>query len=166
MFAGVAQKLLIVERTFVADQVNLILNDPSVRPHIGGDGESYSDATKFVESEECLVFLCSDENGIGACFIVYPHTPHLYECHTQALPHFRGKRCLEAAKVCIDTIFGETDCIKLFGRTPTENKAANFFNRKLGFELEGCLTSSAINRGKVIDENIYGLRSEAWAQIQ
>ena len=147
--------MLTVERVFVPDQVNLILNDPSVRPHIGGDGKSYSDATRFTDDENCWLFLCSDKNGIGAAFIVVPHCEFLYECHTQALPHFRGRQCLRAAKICIDAIFNQTECKELFGRTPKDNLAANRFNALLGFKNIGAFES--------LNQNIWSLRRELWA---
>ena len=149
--------MLRVERVFDATEVNQIMNDPSVRPWIGGDGKSYCDATRFTSNEDCWVFLCSNDTGPGACFIFIPHTPHLYDCHTQALPHFRGRDCIRAAKICIDEVFRKTEAVKLYGRTPENNKRANSFNRMLGFKKEGYLTGSAVSNGTIINENIWGL---------
>lgn len=145
-----------------AEQVNLILNDRSVRPHIGGNGNTYVDATVFCEDENSYVFLCSDENGIGACFIFTKITTIIYDGHIAALPHFRGKRMMKATRLVFDYMLSRSDCHKITGRIPVTNKSANAFVSRIGFDHEGVCRNSVFVDDKLVDQNYWGAGEKTW----
>ena len=140
-----------------AQEVNLILNDDSVRPHIGGFGNIYVDAQPFCDCDNAYVFLCSDENGIGGMFLFMKLTTVIYEVHIAALPHFRGARMQEAGKQLFKEMLAMDDCYKLTGRIPVTNEAANKYVVKVGFEHEGICKNSIFVGDELVDQNYWGL---------
>ena len=82
-------------RSFDAELVNSIVNDPSVRPHVGGDGTSYIDLTAIVEDDKNHAIL-----GPHGGFLCTWSAPETYEIHTFILPDGRGP---EAAALALAT---------------------------------------------------------------
>lgn len=75
-----------IERTFDADKINALVNDPSIRPTVGGDGESYIDVSSAVADRQ-NVFLLGEHGGFACTW----SAPGTYEVHTFILPDGRGR---------------------------------------------------------------------------
>lgn len=81
-----------MQRCFDADRINALFNHPSIRPHIGGDGESPLDLTAAVNDRQ-NIFLLGEHGGFSFCW----SAPRTYEIHTAILPEGRGPAALELA---------------------------------------------------------------------
>lgn len=79
-------------RTFDAEFVNRIVNDPTVRPFVGGDGESYIDLTAAVSDDKNHAMM----GGHGG-FLCTWSAPGTYEIHTFILPEGRGAAAIALA---------------------------------------------------------------------
>lgn len=79
-----------IRPTHDADLVNRVVNDPAVRPYLGGDGpldmsEAVADPNNW--------FLMGDHGG----FALIETSPHVREVHTFILKEGRGKAARSAA---------------------------------------------------------------------
>jgi streptogramin lyase len=81
-----------MQRCFDAARINTLVNDPSIRPFIGGDGESALDLTAAVDDPQ-NVFLMGEHGGFAFTW----SAPRTYEVHTFILPTGRGPEALEMA---------------------------------------------------------------------
>lgn len=84
-----------IERTTDAAFVNAVVNDPSVRPSIGGEG--YVDLTNAVARPEHW-FLMGPHGGFALTW----SAPGVREVHTFILPEGRGKLARQAAAETIE----------------------------------------------------------------
>jgi hypothetical protein len=112
-----------------ATEINLLLNDPAIRPTIGGEGEL--DCTKLLSDERNICLLA--ENG-GALFAW--HGPGVFEGHS--FFRARGREALRLGARMLDAIFA-SHAEMIWGLTPEENRAARWFNRQLGFRSLGMM---------------------------
>jgi len=104
--------------------VTELLNDPSIRPTIGGDG--FLDPSALILDPRNRFYF--DDRG-GACFAW--RGPQIYEGHS--FFRVRGKDALKAGRECLALL----DYRMVWGNTPEANRAARWFNRKLGFKSLG-----------------------------
>jgi hypothetical protein len=81
-----------MQRCFDAARINALVNDPSIRPHIGGDGKSVLDLTAAVADRQ-NVFVLGEHGGFAFTW----SAPRTYEVHTFILPEGRGPAALEMA---------------------------------------------------------------------
>lgn len=86
-----------IERCFDASRINALVNDPSIRPHVGGDGESFIDLSAAVADEQ-NVFLLGEHGGFAFTW----SAPRTYEVHTFILPEGRGKWARAVARLARD----------------------------------------------------------------
>lgn len=84
-------------------------------------------------------------------------SPATYAMHTMALPSFRGKRVIAAAKALIHEMFTVHGAENLWGHTPIANRAARMFNRLVGAKSYGVRDQFAVGESEVF----YGSR-ETW----
>lgn len=106
--------------------VNELLNHPSVRPTIGGEG--VLDASKLINDARNRIFF--DERG-GSGFAW--RGPGIYEGHSFFL--VRGRGALTAGQECLALL----NYRMVWGLTPEGNRPARWFNRKLGFDSLGMM---------------------------
>jgi hypothetical protein len=121
-----------IERCFDAEQVNELINEPSIRPTVGGEGAL--EATTLLADRRNVCLLAE---GGGAMFRWTG--PGVYEGHS--FFRVRGKEALSLGRAmiaCMGLNYGAT---LIWGLTPTDNKAARWFNRKLGFRSLGPMQS-------------------------
>lgn len=104
-----------------------ILNDPLVRPTIGGEGEL--DPTELISDPRNRLYF--DERG-GAIFAW--RGPGIYEGHS--FFRVRGRDALDAGREALAQM---TDARMIWGATPEGNRAARWFNRQLGFVSHGMI---------------------------
>lgn len=81
-----------MRRCFDAVRINALVNDPSIRPFVGGDGSSHVDLTAVVEDRQ-NIFLLGAHGGFAFTW----SAPRTYEVHTFILPEGRGPEALELA---------------------------------------------------------------------
>jgi hypothetical protein len=117
-----------LRRATLADTVEIkeLLNDPLIRPTIGGEGEL--DPTALLSDERNIWLF--DERG-GAVFAW--RGPGIYEGHS--FFRVRGREALKAGRECL----GMIEARMIWGATPLENNAARWFNRQLGFTSLGMI---------------------------
>lgn len=115
-------------RSYNPKEINLLINDPEIKQSSLTEGEL--DSASTIENN---VWLLGD--GFTSFFI--NKGDGLYEVHIGVAPKERGKIALSQARKAIDFMFSETDCQKIIGIIPADNKAAIKFGRLLGFGSEG-----------------------------
>jgi hypothetical protein len=106
--------------------LNRVANDPSVRPHIGGEG--VLDFQPLLNQP--LVVALQGEHG---AFLFQPLDATRFELHTLFLPEGRGLSLLKAAAEAARYMFVETSCTEIVTKVPQSNRAADFMVRKCGF---------------------------------
>lgn len=117
-----------IERCFDAARVNELLNDPAIRPTVGGDGTLDAEALLSDRRNVCLM----DEGG-GAMFAW--RGPGVYEGHS--FFRVRGKAAISLGRgmlACMGINYGAA---LIWGLTPVGLKHVRWFNRKLGFASLG-----------------------------
>ncbi len=114
-------------RTDSAAFLNRVVNDPSVRPHVGG-GEGVLDLGPLLDDRR-NVALVNDHGGL----IYVWREPHTYEVHTMLLPEGRGAGAVLAARESLRFMFTSTDCLEVLTRCPPGNKGALGLTRAVGF---------------------------------
>lgn len=117
-----------IERCFDADRVNELLNDPAVRPTIGGTGEL--DATALLSDRRniCLV----DEGG-GALFRWTG--PGVFEGHS--FFRVRGREAIRLGRQMLSAMGDTADLV--WGATPESLRHVRWFNRQIGFRSLGMI---------------------------
>lgn len=111
-------------RTFDPVPVNTLLNHPSVRPAIGGEGPL--DATDLIADRRNICLL---SEGGGALFRWTG--PRIYEGHSFFT--IRGRKAIELGKALV----GFIDADLLWGLTPKHLRHVRWFNRKIGMKSLG-----------------------------
>lgn len=115
-----------IHRTYDADIVNDFLNDPAIRPTIGGDG--VLDATVLLADRRNVCFV---SDGGGALFRWTG--PGVFEGHS--FFRARGREALSLGRA----IISKMRCDLIWGQTPEQLKHVRWFNRQLGFRSLGLI---------------------------
>jgi hypothetical protein len=113
----------LIRRVFDPDTINELVNNPAIRPTIGGEG--YIDTTPLVLDRRNVFFLA---DGGGMAFIW--RGPGIYEAHTHFL--VRGREALGLARAMMAHLWTEYQVRMVWGLTPVTLRHARWFNRKLG----------------------------------
>jgi hypothetical protein len=121
----------LVRRTFDAERINTLANDPAVRPFVGGDGESRIDLTEAVANRD-NVFL----DGEHGAFALSWSAPGVYEVHTLILPEGRGQWAAEFASEMLAYMTRE-GATMLWTRVPKLMPHVGFFARRAGMREAG-----------------------------
>jgi hypothetical protein len=121
-------------RTFDAERINALVNDPTIRPFVGGDGQSFIDLTSAVEDHKNY-FLGGDHGAFAFTW----SSPRSYEVHTFILPSGRGTWSRGFARAARDYM-QSIGTRQLWTRVPVgaENIAA--FTEDAGFSRCGSQT--------------------------
>lgn len=82
-----------IERSFDADRINELVNHPTIRPYVGGDGKSHLDLTATVTNLQNY-WLLGPHGGFGYIWTA----PDTYEIHTFILPEGRGREAYRLAQ--------------------------------------------------------------------
>lgn len=120
---------LSVVREFSAERINSIVNDPDVRPWVGGFGPLDLSATVANPANVLLM-------GQGGGLMFIQLEPGLYEVHTQFLPDARGQNALTAVLDALRWMFTRTDCVEVVTRVPDGNAAAAALVKRINGELQ------------------------------
>jgi hypothetical protein len=123
-----------LQRCFDPARINDLVNHPAIRPHIGGDGESFLDLTAAV-SDRQNVFLIGEHGGFAFTW----SAPRTYEVHTFILPEGRGPNALEMALTARGWM-AEHFADHLWTRVDPEAANVRAFTLKAGFSAAGSHT--------------------------
>lgn len=113
-----------IERTFSPEIINALMNDPTVRPTIGGKGKL--DATTLLCDPRNI---CLIADGGGAMFAW--RGPGVYEGHSFFL--VRGRDAIALGRAIMDQMVGNM----VWGLTPEHLPHVRWFNRQIGFVSHG-----------------------------
>lgn len=116
-----------LRRTMDPALMNRVINDPSVRPWVGG-GDTELDITPWTSNPANVILV--NEHG-GFCGIKME--PGVYELHTNILPEGRGAKAVYAAREACHYLFTKTDAQEIVTKVPAFNKAAERFARTFGY---------------------------------
>jgi len=139
-----------IRRTMDAERLNVIANDPEIRPLLGGVGEL--DLTEILS---CPANFALETEAGG--FVFHCLERAQYEMHTLLTRAARGAKALELAAEalrymftqtdCVEIVtkvlelaaealrymFTQTDCVEIVTKVPATNKPADFMARRVGF---------------------------------
>lgn len=115
-----------IRRTMDAGHLNAVVNHPSVRPFVMGEGEL--DLTQALADPGNYAW--QTEHG---GFVLMRHSPGVYEVHSMFLPEGRGASALKAARDMLRQMFAATDCREVLTKIPNGNKGADGLARATGF---------------------------------
>lgn len=120
-----------------------LLNDPLIRPTIGGEGEL--DPTSLIaDSRNVCLF-----NEAGGALFAW-RGPGIYEGHS--FFRARGRDALKMGATMLGIMF-EGGARMIWGATPPENRPARWFNRQLGFRSMGLIATPEGERELFVMEN-------------
>ncbi|HLX21627.1 MAG TPA: hypothetical protein VKR23_15890 [Gaiellaceae bacterium] len=144
-----------VRRTLDGARLTVVVNDPEVRPTIGGDGAL--DLTPLIQDPLNVCFE-TDHGGI-LCLALGSGR---YDVHSLFLPEGRGAEAFDAMQAVADYMFSATDCTE--GRTtvPCAHRPAAFAARKAGFESRFTIAIPWTG-GTPVTAEFFALPIERWA---
>lgn len=116
-----------MKRTADPSEVNALLNDPAIRPTIGGHG--FLDAASLLADDRNYCVICDDG---GALFRW--SGPGIYEGHS--FFRVRGKQAIHLGRNVLQCMMWAD---MIYGLTPKELRHVRWFNRKLGFQSKGMM---------------------------
>lgn len=117
-----------IRRVYDASEIDWLLNDPAIRPTIGGEGHL---SVFDLIADERNVFLVEDDNG--AAFLW--RGPGVFEGHS--FFRARGREAIRIGQRMLGSMEGQA-CL-VWGATPAKLKAARWFNRQIGFRSLGMI---------------------------
>jgi len=117
-----------LDRSYDADRINLVVNDPAVRPFVGAVDAGDLDLTEAVERPEHW-FLMGEHGGFGLIWTA----PNVHEVHTFILPSGRGKWAVKAAEAMIDFARKNGDTM-LWTKIPPKLKHVGSYARLMGMK--------------------------------
>lgn len=117
-----------IQRSFDGELLNAIVNDPAVRPDVGGDGESWLDLTPVSGDEKNYLLL-----GAAGGFLATWTAPETYEIHTFILPRGRGQQAFELAREGLDYMIAN-GATHLWTRVERKARHTRIFTLRAGFK--------------------------------
>lgn len=116
-----------IARSYDGERLNELVNDPAIRPFVGGDGKSYIDLAAHLSAEN---YYLSGEYGGFFCQWTAPQT---YEIHTFVLPEGRGAWAAQFARAGRDFMEGE-GASHLWTRVEDGARNVKAFTLRAGFK--------------------------------
>jgi hypothetical protein len=128
----------VIARTFDANRINVLVNHPTIRPFVGGDGKSILDLTNAVMDRK-NIFLLGEHGGFAFTWCA----PRTFEIHTFILPEGRGAL---ASKLAIEarSLMQELGARHLWTRVAESMAHVLKFTLNAGFEIDGKQTIDAV----------------------
>lgn len=117
-----------LERSHDAVLVNLVVNDPDVRPFVGPLEYGEIDLKSVIDRPENW-FLMGEHGGFGLIW----SAPKVHEIHTFILPSGRGKWAVGAAESMIDFARKNGDTM-LWTKIPPKLKHVGTYARLMGMK--------------------------------
>lgn len=120
-----------LDRSYDAERINAVINDPDVRPYVGPADFGVIDLTDAIARPEHW-FLMGEHGGFGLIW----SAPHIHEIHTFILPSGRGKWATQAAEAMIDFARKNGDTM-LWTKIPPKLKNVGVYARLMGMKTTG-----------------------------
>jgi hypothetical protein len=146
-----------IERSFNADAINRVINDPTIKPWVAGGIEGDLDVAPVL-ADPRNVALFGQHGGIIFTWV----QPCVYEAHTQVLPAGRGPWALEMAHAALSWLFSGTDALEVLTRVPHGNRAARGLAQAVHGVLEFTNPRGFILGGTFVPADIYSLTIQTW----
>lgn len=119
--------------------INRIANHPDVRPTFGYH-EGETDLSPLFDHQDAYVVI---SDGDGAASLFEWSAPGVWQGHSLFLPDSRGEYGIAAARAMCRWMFEHRAARILWGMTPVDHRAAQMFNRLVGFKAVGECTDAA-----------------------
>lgn len=146
-----------VQRTFSAETLNSVVNDPSVYPWVRGDAKGPLDLSQVIADPRNV--LLEGEHG---SMLFVPTGPGLWELHTQVLPEGRGAWTMGLATSALMYMYTHTDAVEILTRVPKGNLAAASAAKRFGFTPQWEQNDGWAYEGEVVGITVYSLTLQAW----
>lgn len=147
-----------IQREFNADRINLILNDPEIRPWVADMSEGVLDISKQVANTNNVLLM----GEFGGCYFA-KLTSTMYEVHTQVLPEGRGAWVKDFLRAVRHYIFTRTDAVEVVTRVPLGHAGAKYAAKYVGMKHEFTRPDGCRFKGEIIPVEIYSERIQDWA---
>lgn len=121
----------LLERSFDIERINGLVNNPVIRPHIGGDGESFIDLSDAVDDRGNW-FLIGEHGGFSCCWT----GPGVFEVHTFIETSGRGAWAKRAA-IEGSLMMREAGAWMLWTRVQPDAENVRLFTLAAGMKPEG-----------------------------
>lgn len=144
-----------IHRTFDADEVNTVVNDPSVYPWVHGAVVGPLDLSPVLQNRDNYALWGEHGGMVFSCL-----QPGLYEFHTQVLPAGRGAWTLQMMQECFSWMFSRTDAVELLTRCPHIKAKATV--KRLGMSFEFTRPNSWVHDHKPVSSDIYSYKVQDW----
>lgn len=115
-----------LERSFDGAAINRLVNDPTIRPFVGGDISQPLDLSSAIIERN--VFLLGEHGGFALIWT----SPATFEVHTFILPSGRGRWALRATQVGIAIMKDWFGAKQLWTRVEENAAATRLFTRAAG----------------------------------
>jgi|SRR5580692_118136 hypothetical protein len=155
----------LVRRSFDADEINPILNDPSVFKYAAYEGLSSFDLSPLL-ADKRNVLLMADHGGM----VFHWQALGVYQVHTNFLKVPRGYSgpgtyVLNACRAAYRWMFTHTDCVTLLTLIPAHNRAAAMFAPMAGWtkEFERTAVWPSVEDG-LVNMSFLALRYDDWVR--
>lgn len=145
-----------VERQFSADRINVLVNDPRIRPWVA-PGDNTLDLAPQVENPG-NVLLMGEYGGVMFLRMM----PGIYEAHTVVAPIARGSWTNELTAAAVEWMFLRTDCFEIVTRVPHGHIAAKAAAENRGLRYEFTRPAECLFMGEMRDVHIHSMRIQDW----
>lgn len=143
-----------------AEQINAIVNDPSIYPLVRGTHEGPLDLTGLAADPRHVAL--TGQHGMA---LFLNCQPGLYEMHIAALPMGRGSWAVEMAHSAVHWLFAHTDAVEVWMRAPQADAMARPLAQALGATFEGVNRSGWIAQGVPAPCDIFSLKIQDWIRF-
>ena len=137
--------------------LNTVLNDPEVFSRIGMPGLDRFDVSAIVADRRNFVFVVDGGALLFTCI-----EPGAYEGHFDFLQGYRGRYAIEAINTALHWMFTRTDCVRIAGKIPDQNKPARWVCKYLGAAKEFDRTAIWATADGFADVSFWSMSYERW----
>ena len=130
-----------IRRVYDASEIDCLLNDPAIRPTIGGEG--FLSAFELI-ADERNVFLVDGDSG--AAFLW--RGPGVFEAHS--FFKARGREAITLGTRMLESMAGQA-CL-VWATTPVQLKAARWFNRQIGLRSLGMIDTPELGQCELFEK--------------
>jgi hypothetical protein len=147
-----------IERTFHAQFVNRLANEPGTVEWLQGYHQLPLDFTEVTDNEDNIVLVGEHGAAVFAPTVV----PTIYEYHMMVQKEHRGEWSKLFAQACFLTIFTRTTCMELLARIPKGNLGSRTMANLLGFSHERTQPNGWVVDLDPVPVDWFSLRIEDW----
>ena len=119
-----------MKRVLNATALNVIAEDPDVKPWLGYEGEAVVDLSWAADNPSNYVLMTDDSQG---GYLLISKGDGIYEAHSLAVPEVRGRDMLKLMHEGFEFMFLNTDCVEITTMVPDGNVAADHWAKIAGF---------------------------------